>query len=147
MGQQQVREYVNAIVAVSPFDGQCSALLARELDAVVMSTFLERTAKHFAEDWCLMVLDGAGYHVAGDLVVPSRMRLALLPPYSPELNPVEPLWDYVRDNYTGNRVFPSLRSVENRLCDAFAEFRDDPILVQSITLFDWIERAESILYL
>ena len=114
-----MREYVTALVAVSPFDGRLTALLARDLDAGVMSAFLALTAAQFPGETCLMVTDGAGYHIAGDLLVPASMRLTFLPPYSPELNPVEPIWDYVRDHDTGNRPFASLRSVERQLCTAF----------------------------
>jgi hypothetical protein len=146
VAQAHVREYINALVAVSPFDGQLATLLAHDLDAGVMSAFLALTAARFPDDTCLMVVDGAGYHIAGDLVVPPSMRLTFLPPYSPELNPVESLWDYVRDHYTGNRLFASLRSVERQLCTAFGELRDDPMTVQSMTLFNWIERLEPILY-
>jgi hypothetical protein len=146
VAHQQVREYVNALVAVSPFDGQLSTLLARDLDAGVMSAFLELTAAQFPQDLCLMVMDGAGYHIAHALVVPPSVRLTFLPPYSPELNPVESIWDYLRENYTGNRLFASLGGVERRLCTAFSELRDDPMTVQSIALFSWIAHLEPILY-
>ena len=54
-----------------------------------------------------MVLDGAGWHTAGDLRVPPNMHLLRLPAYSPELNPVEHIWDHLRENYMSNRVFGS----------------------------------------
>jgi hypothetical protein len=57
----------------------------------------------------------------------------------------EPVWDFIRDHDTGNRVVRSLHGVEARLCDAFVALANDPFLVQSITLYDWILRAESIL--
>jgi hypothetical protein len=77
----------------------------------------------------------------GDLVVPPSMRLHLLPPHSPELDPVEGLWDYMRDHYTGNRLFPSVDPVEDTLCSAFRDLGMMPAVVRSMTLFDWINRA------
>lgn len=136
-----MRKFVHALAAVSPFDGEMASLLCRELDAIVMSTFLAQVAKRFGGDFCIIVLDGAGWHIAADLVVPPTVRLVLLPPNSPELDPVECLWDYVRDHYTGNQAFPSVDHVEDALCGGFRELGRAPATVRSITLFDWINRA------
>jgi hypothetical protein len=139
--RQQVRKFVHALAAVSPVDGALSGLLCRSLDALVMSTFLAQIATQFIGDFCIVVLDGAGWHIAGDLVVPATMRLELLPPYSPELDPVECLWDYVRDHYTGNHTFASVDHVEDALCTGFHELGQSPSLIRSMTLFDWINPA------
>ena len=139
--RQQVREFVHALAAVSPFDGAISAMLSRTLDTPVMSTFLASIRDEFPGDFCIVVLDGAGYHVAEDLVVPAGLHLEWLPARSPELNPVELLLDFIRDHYIGNRAFPSLRRVENTLCIAFQDLAHSPDIVQSMTLFEWIDRA------
>jgi hypothetical protein len=139
--RQQVREFVHALAAVRPFDGALTGLLCEDLDHAVMSTFLTKIRAEFPGDFCIVVLDGAGDHIAGDLDVPDRIHLEWLPPHSPELNPAEPLWDYIRDHYTGNRAFPSLRRVEDTLCTAFQDLARAPNLVRSMTLFDWINRA------
>jgi len=141
VGRQQVRQYLNTFVAVSPFDGARASLLCRDVDAWVMSSFLAHVAQTFRRDFCIMVLDGAGWHIAHDLEVPARMHLEFVPPHSPELNPVEPIWDYVREHYTGNHVFTTLGRVEGRLCHAFHALDATPTLVRSLTLFDWIEQA------
>jgi hypothetical protein len=126
---------------VSPFDGRLASLLCRALDAAVMSSFLAHVARTFRRDFCIVVLDGAGWHIAHDLAIPARMHLEFLPPYSPELNPAEPIWDYVRENYTANHIFTTMGRVEARLCDAFQSLDVSPSLVRSMTLFDWVERS------
>jgi len=141
VARQQVRKFIHALAAVSPVDGAIGGLLCRELDALVMSAFLAQLATQFRGDGCIVVLDGAGWHTAGDLVVPPTMRLELLPPHSPELDPVECLWDYVRDHYTGNHCFTTIDEVEASLCTAFRDLAKSPKLVQSMTQFDWIDRA------
>jgi transposase len=141
VARQQVRKFVHALAAVSPFDGAVASLLCRELDAIVMSVFLAHVQQRFPGDFCIVVLDGAGWHIAGDLVVPDTTRLVLLPPNSPELDPVECLWDYLRDHDTGNRSFPTVDHVEATLCTAFRDLAQAPTVVRSITLFDWVNRA------
>ena len=139
LGQQVVREYVYSFIAVSPLDGQLAALTLPWADAQTMSTFLAHTAQEFAGQFCLMFLDGAGWHLAGDLQVPPTMRLLALPPDSPELNPVEHLWDDVRENDFRNDVFDTLQAVVDRLSQAICRLASAPAYVQSLTCFDWIK--------
>jgi hypothetical protein len=143
VGYQQVREYRDAVLAVSPWEGHISALVVAGggADHHVMNSFLAETHARFPLQYCIMFLDGAGAHISHELVVPEDMHVELLPPYSPELNPVEPVWDYIRDHYFGNRVFPTIDLVGARLCQAFRDLDADPGLVQSITGFDWIKAA------
>jgi transposase len=86
------------------------------VDAEAMSVFLAQTAAAFPGQYCLMLLDGAGWYRAVALCVPPTLRLLPLPPYRPELNPVERLWEYLRENSFGNRVFSSLSAVVDCLC-------------------------------
>jgi hypothetical protein len=114
VGQQVVREYLYGFVAVSPFDGRCASLILPWVDAQTMSIFLRHAAQEFCDTFCLMLLDGAGWHHARDLVLPENLRLLFLPPYSPELNPVEHIWDYLRENHFGNDALPTLEAVGQR---------------------------------
>jgi hypothetical protein len=136
--QQVVREYLYSFVAVCPFDGQFSCLTLPWADAGTMSIFLEHTAHEFDGEFCLMFLDGAGWHQANELKVPSTIRLLQLPAYSPELNPVEHLWDHLRENEFGNDVLESLEDVGNRLGYGLQRQAADPVLVKGLTCFDWI---------
>jgi hypothetical protein len=137
-----VREYRDAMLAVSPLDGRISALVVTGgVDHHVMNAFLAETMARFPERYCIVFLDGSGAHIAHDLSVPPNMHVELLPPYSPELNPVEPVWDYVREHYFANRVFPTIARVGSHLCEAFRELDAAPHLVGSIAGFDWIKAA------
>ncbi len=138
VGRQIVREYTYAFGAVSPRDGTLDSLVLPVVTAEAMSIFLAEVARRHPEEYILMFLDGAGWHRANDLTVPENMRLEALPPYSPQLNPVEHIWDEIREKWFANEVFNSLNAVEDRLVDALVALEDDKELVASITGFDWI---------
>lgn len=138
VGMQIVREYTYAFGAVSPRDGTLDSLVLPVVTAEAMSIFLEEVARHHPEEFILMVLDGAGWHRANDLTVPENMRLEALPPYSPQLNPVEHVWDEIREKWFTNEVFNSLEAVEDRLVEALVALENDRELVASATGFDWI---------
>lgn len=143
VGHQHVREYRYAVTAISPADGRLSAHIIRGgVDHRVMNDFLVETCRRFPHRYCLMFLDGAGAHISHDLVVPPQMHLEFLPPYSPELNPVEALWDYVRQHYFANRVFATIRGVEARLCKAFRDLDARPDIIQPLANFEWIKAAK-----
>ena len=138
VGTQVVREYLYSFVAVCPFDGQLTSLTLPWVDAHTMSLFLAHTAEQFAREYCLMFLDGAGWHHAHDLRVPPNMKLIFLPPYSPELNPAEHIWEHLRENHFGNDALTSLEEVADRLAQGLQALTAQPDRVRSMTLFDWI---------
>jgi transposase len=143
VGHQQVREYRDALLAASPWEGRISGLVVTGgVDHHVMEAFLNETKARFPQQYCILFLNGSGAHICHDLVVPQGMHVEFLPPHSPELNPVEPLWDYVREHYFANRVFPTIGQVETHLCQALCELDVDPGLVKSITGFDWVKAAK-----
>ena len=138
VGMQIVREYTYAFGAVSPHDGALVSLILPVVTAEVMSIFLAEVAQRHPKDFILMVLDGAGWHRASTLVVPENMRLLPLPPYSPQLNPTEHIWDEVREKWFANTVFDDLDGVEDRLEESLVYLEQNKSLVASITGFDWI---------
>ena len=138
VGMQIVREYTYAFGAVSPHDGTLDSLVLPVVTAETMSIFLEEVARRHPEEFILMFLDGAGWHRANDLTVPENMRLEALPPYSPQLNPVEHIWDEIREKWFANEVFNSLDAVEDRLVEALVALENDRELVASTTGFDWV---------
>jgi len=135
---QIVREYTYLFGATSPHDGVLDTLILPEVNAEAMSLFLAEVALRHSQDYILMVLDGAGWHRARDLVTPPNMRLVFLPPYSPELNPMEHVWEEIREKWFPNRVFNSLEAVEDRLVQAVRYLESQRQLVASITGFDWV---------
>lgn len=108
------------------------------VDTEVMSLFLAHVSCEFKDVHCLMFLHGAGSHNAKELRVPNNMTLLFLPPYSPELNPVEHIWEHLRENYFGNQSFDSLDEVQDTLFSALRTIGQDYHLVSSLTYFDWI---------
>lgn len=85
-----------------------------------------------------MVMDQAGWHIAGALQVPDNMRLVFLPPYSPELNPVEHLWKILRQIWFANTVFDGMKAVVDTLCTGLRTLEADPDRVRDFAGFNWI---------
>lgn len=135
---QFVREYTYAFAAVSPLDGVLDSLILPHVNAEAMSLFLAEVASRHPDEHILMFMDRAGWHRSKDLIVPRNMRLDWLPPYSPQCNPVEHLWDEIREKHFCNRVFNSLDAVEITLCSALASLEASPQVVAGLTGFDWI---------
>src|SRR5512138_1848187 len=94
---QIVREYTYAYAAVSPHDGTMDSLVLPQVNEQAMSIFLQEVSDRHPDEFILMVMDGAGWHKAKALAIPSNMALYFLPPYSPKLNPVEHIWDSIRE--------------------------------------------------
>jgi transposase len=137
---QIVREYSYAYAAVSPHDGVLDTLVLPEVSAATMSLFLAEVSQRHADEFILMVLDGAGWHTAGDLLIPERMRLEPLPPWSPQLNPTEHLWEEVGEKWLANRLFPDLAAVERQLVRGLLSLEQNRAQVASLTGFRWIQK-------
>jgi len=135
---QFVREFTYAFAAVSPRDGILDSLILPEVNAHTMSLFLAEVAFRHPDDFIMMFLDKAGWHLSGTLMIPPNIKLQWLPPYSPQCNPVEHIWDEIREKWFANRVFNSLDSVESVLCEALATLENDPVKVAGLTGFDWV---------
>jgi len=135
---QLVREYTYVFGAVSPHDGTLDTLVLPEVNTPAMSLFLAEVAQRHPHEAILMVLDGAGWHRARHLMVPENIRLLPLPPYSPQLNPLEHIWEEIREKWFPNLVFDSLGAVEDRLVQALFALENNPPLVASTTGFGWV---------
>lgn len=135
---QIVREYTHAYAAICPFDGDLDALILPEVNTQSMSLFLMELSQNHAHEHIVLILDRAGWHTAKDLNIPENITLHWLPPYSPELNPVEHLWDEIREKWFLNRYFSSLDAVEDQLMEAFKALMKDCGRVKSISLFNWM---------
>jgi hypothetical protein len=136
-----VREFVYAYGAVSPADGCLDAMVAQSMNTPTMNRFLHQVARRHANEFVIMVLDGAPSHRGGKLVVPENMRLIALPPYSPELNPAELLWDELREKEFANRLFETLPAVVVQLRSGLDRMRRSPKSLMSLTGWDWIIRS------
>jgi transposase len=135
---QIVCEYTYVYAAVSPHDGVLDSLILPEVSTKAMSVFLTEISARHSEEFILMVLDGASWHRSETLIVPENIRLVTLPPYSPQLNPVEHLWEEIREKWFANYVFKNMEAVEEALVEALVTLEGDAKLVQGISGFDWI---------
>lgn len=136
--QQVVREYTHAFAAVSPHDGTLDSLILPEVNAEMMSLFLEEVSRRHPDEFIMMFMDQAGWHRARALKVPENMRLFWLPAYSPQCNPVEHLWEEIREKWFENKVFDSLDSVEDILVAALVALENNKKKVLGLTAFEWI---------
>ena len=132
------QEYVYAYAAVSVADGELDTLILPQVNSNCMQIFLDEVASRHPSDRIILALDGAGWHRSHTLKLPHNLRLLMLPPYSPELNPVENLWDELREKSFHNRVFDSLDALENHLEAAMRDMEKNRECVHSIVAWPWI---------
>lgn len=84
-----------------------------------MNLYLEQMSHAYESDKIVVIMDQAGWHKSKELVVPDNIEILYLPPYSPELNPIERLWKHMKTNYIHNRVFDSLKHMMALMVDVF----------------------------
>lgn len=81
-----------------------------------MNVFLIEMSRMYKNQKIVLVMDGAGWHKSKALQLPENIEIFYLPPYSPELNPVEKLWQFVKDNVLRNKTYQSLESLIDEVC-------------------------------
>ena len=104
-----------------------------------MNVFLDHLSKSYPDDIIILVCDGAAWHKAIALFVPDNIRLVFIPPYTPEMNPIEQIWKEIRKRGFRNEIFQTLNKVVDRLCDIIRSISSETI--SSITARDWIVKA------
>jgi transposase len=142
--RQTEYEYLWVLGAVCPPTGHAEGLLSPQLNTKVVNSFLELFSKALPEgEHAVMVWDGAGFHRAKALEVPANVTLVELPPYSPELNPVENLWHYLKSHYWSNRSYADYEALEQAALDAWHAAVLDQELVKSVCAAPYLQRATS----
>jgi hypothetical protein len=134
-------EYTYAYAAVEPATGTMDALILPQVNTHCMQIFLDTVARRHPGERIVMVMDGAGWHSSKHLVAPVNMRLLPLPPYAPELNPVEHIWDELREKCFHNKVFDSIDALEDDLAMGLLAMENTPLVIQSIAQWPWIINA------
>ena len=138
--RQTEYEWVYLWAAVEPATGASVAMITPTVDTDLMGTFLAGLSGTLAPDeHAVLVLDQAGWHVAKALAVPQNVTLLFLPPYSPELNPAERLWAWLRSHQLSNRVFADYRQLLNETDRAWLTL--DAETIKSVCRCPWMERA------
>lgn len=134
-------EYTYAYGAVDVVTGEFDSLILPHVNTDCTQLFLDEVAARHPQHLIIMVLDGAGWHRSAALQAPTNMRLLSLPPYAPELNPVEHIWDELREKYFHNKAFDSLNALEDQLEVGLVALEKDQCRVKSIVSWDWIINA------
>lgn len=133
-----IREYRYAYGAVEPMTGESFFLVIPYCNTKCMQLFLNRLHDEFPDDILVVVCDGAAWHKSSKLEVPENMTILHIPPYTPEMNPIEQIWRELRTQGFRNEVFPTLEKVVNRLCETIRHLSKNTII--SITRRQWIWR-------
>ena len=132
----KIREYVYAYGAVDPMHGDSCFIVAGGCNTAWTNLFLAELSKMFPNDYILLPQDNASWHKSKSLVVPDNIELFFIPPATPEMNPVEQIWEELKEKYFDNRFFRTLDKVVDQLCFAVNSLERETIM--SITGRDWI---------
>jgi transposase len=119
-------------------EGKAAALILPYCNIAAMNLHLAEIARAVAPGaHALLLVDQAGWHMSDKLIVPTNITIVPLPPKCPELNPVENLWQFMRENWLSNRVFTSYTNIVDHCCDAWNKLMAQPWRIMSIGLRDW----------
>ena len=106
--------------AVNPLSGSHFELLLPSANTDCMNVFLEEMAKTLVNKKIMLIMDGAGWHKSNEWKVPSNIAILFLPPYSPELNPIERLWLYIKQNTIKNCIYYNIKALEDNVSEFIA---------------------------
>ena len=134
-----IREYRYVYGAVEPYTGDGHFLVMPYSNTECMQIFLEHLSKQYKNDPIILVCDGAAWHKSGDLNIPKNIQILHIPPYTPEMNPIEQIWKEIRKRGFRNECFQTLDKVIDRLCETIQSLSKETI--KSITGRDWVVSA------
>ena len=124
--------------AICPKDGKGAGLILPLCNTQAMNLHLAEISGMVAPAChALLLLDQAGWHLSHHLVVPENITLMPLPPKCPELNPVENIWQFMRDNWLSNRIFTDHNDIVDHCCQAWNRLTGCPSRITSIGMRDW----------
>jgi transposase len=138
VGAQMIREYVYVFGAVSPIDGHHDSLVLPYANTEAMSIFLGEVGLRHSDNHILMFMDQASWHKAKSLEIPENIELSFLPPYSPDLNPQEQIWDELREKFFCNKTFASLKAVIDNAVKGLQSIERVPGKIKQLTHRNWI---------
>lgn len=101
----------------------------------MMNLFLKQLSQEFADYFIILQLDKAAWHRGKHLIIPENIRLIFQPAYSPELMPVEHIWEDIREKYFYNHIYKSMVGVEDALCAGLLELCSNSERLRSLTFF------------
>jgi DDE superfamily endonuclease len=131
-------EWAYLFGAVCPERSTGAAIVMPEVNVEAMNEHLTEISRRVSVGAvALLVLDGAGWHSSPRLKVPENIVLLPLPPYSPELNPVENIWEFLRANLLSHRVWDSYEAIIEACCEAWNKLMQMPERIASLTKRAW----------
>ena len=123
----QRTKWVYIFGAICPAKGKAAGLIMPYCNSQAMNAHLAEVSTAVdANAHAVVLLDQAGWHTSKKLVVPDNITLMPLPPRAPELNPVENIWQFMRDNWLSNRVFTSYENIVAICCEAWNDLVEQP---------------------
>lgn len=131
-------QYAYIFGAICPARGVGAAWVLPYCNTEAMQLHLEEISNRVAPGaHAVVILDQAAWHTTAKLEVPDNITLMALPPKSPELNPVENVWQFMRQNWLSNRVFKNYDDVVAHCAFAWNRLTDQPWRIMSLGLRDW----------
>ena len=140
------QRYQNAYLfgAICPAKGKGAALMMPKANTQAMQAHLDEISRNVESGaHAALLMDRAGWHTTARLKVPKNITIILLPSRAPELNPMENVWQFMRQNWLSNRVFESYEEILDVGCSAWNRLIADPHLIQSIGTRKWAHISQS----
>jgi transposase len=134
------QQFLNAYLfgAVCPAHNKAAAIASPYANTTAMNEHLLEISSQVAMGkHAVVIMDNAGWHTAKKVLVPGNLTLMPLPPYSPELNPEEKPWNWLKQHHLANRVFKSVDEIITAACDAWNDFVAQPGLIKSMCSVEW----------
>lgn len=142
--RQTEYQYLWVVGAVCPETGHAEGLRCPQLNTKIVNLFLDQFSRTLAADeHAAMIWDGAGFHTSKELRVPANITLIRVPPYSPELNPIENLWHYLKSHFWSNRAHADYNELEQAAIDAWQKAVLDTELMKTVCAAPYAQSATS----
>lgn len=136
------QRHTNAYIfgAVCPARDTGVALVLPDVDTRAMNRHLAEIGRNVQPGaHAVIIIDGAGWHKADGLCIPDNISLLFLPPYSPELNAQENIWQFLRQNFLAGRIFETYDDIVDACCNAWNAITAEPGRIRSIATRDWLQ--------
>lgn len=143
--QMADQRYESAYIfgAVCPARDKGAALVMPHANTEAMQKHLEEISASIAVGaQGVVIMDGAGWHKSGALDIPENLSILVLPPYSPELNPTENVWQFLRQAYLSNRVFETWEAIVDACCEAWNRLTAETGRIRSIATRSWARTGQ-----
>jgi hypothetical protein len=131
--------------AVEPNTDQAFALVLPEVNTPCMQLYIDAFSETIAADeHVALFIDQAGWHVANDLKFPDNITPLSLPPYSPEFNPVERVWEFLKERYLSHRLHDDYEAIVDAACIAWNKTKNETGRLTSLTWLPWEKASQKL---